>query len=94
MSGVTAFGLDIRWGLPDDCQPLEVIGTVKYLDAEGRPEYWVFESFGLGNVEATGMTELQRHACRDEMATNLMLSMSVIGEEDDDEEEDDDDAGD
>lgn len=79
----TVFGLDCGDVIADDEVALEVVGCVKYLDAEGRVEHLPFRSSGITAPEAYGMIRMTQILLTDELDTSMYMVMTL--EDDDDE---------
>ena len=73
-------GLEVDALLDDDETPLEVVGCVKYLDADGNVNFLTFKSPDLTTQEAYGMCKQLEMLIVDE----LDVSMYVYTEGDDD----------
>ena len=85
----TVFGLKVGFVLNADEIPIEVLGCIKYLDADGHPQYWVFNSEDLTAVEAAGMSKFIDVQCSDDLETHMYVSLSRGYGGDDDEDDDD-----
>ena len=83
MSG--PFGLDCGGEiLCADETPIEVLGVVKFLNADGQVDYYPFCSATLDAVQAIGMAEYLRIKCRGDVETAMMLSFTAEVDDHDD----------
>lgn len=78
----TVFGLEVGWVLSADETPLEVLGCVKYLDADGRPDYYNFSSDTLSTVEAMGMAQYLDMQQKADAETSIMMSCTIDDDDD------------
>lgn len=77
----TVFGVPVGWVLADDETPLEVLGCVKYLDADGTVQHWVFRSNDLTIVEAAGMSRLIDKFTDDDLQAEVYLATELDDED-------------
>lgn len=85
-----AFGLPVS-DLPEGTVPIEVVGAVKVLGADGNVELWGFQTEDVTFWEAVGMLRVALRQFEQGLFSIHFLGGNDFFIEGDDEEEDDDD---
>jgi hypothetical protein len=65
-----AFDLDVNVVIPDGAIACDVIGVVKFVSAEGKSDFWTFNSSGLHDVECAGMALFLAEEIREGMVSS------------------------